>query len=310
MPKTDPDLFCCELSLELNEPLYGTALEREVWLLLEYDAPWTARATSDNQLPPAVQSWLDAQLDVTGDNGRVQFIRQENVAARSGPAFFVAFPCDDGPRLYRFELEQYQDLLEINLSRLFAREAGYEQHRHRDPLYLVCTNGRRDRCCALYGLELYRALVAVAGEAVWQTTHVGGHRFAANVATFPDGTYYGRVLPTEAAALVATHQRGALFLERMRGRVCYEQVVQAADYFLRSESSRVGVHDFRHVATANPAEDLWEIQFEEAGAGRIHTIRLHRHLSDRPIHASCGKPQTKPVWEYQFLEHDILNNDQ
>ena len=305
MAEIDPDIFCCELSLELEEPLYGTALERELWFLLEYDAPWTARATSDNDLPPAVQEWLDAQLEATSGSGRVQFIRQDPARGGTGLTFFVAHPCAQGPHLYRFELERYEDLLAIELAPLLAGEEVHQAKRHRDPIYLVCTNGRRDRCCALYGLELYRALVAVAGDAVWQTTHVGGHRFAANVATFPDGSYYGRVLPAEVAAFAATHQRGELYLERFRGRVCYEQTVQAADYFLRRETGRARIHDFRHLSSANPEKALWEIRFQAAGAGDIHTIRLRRHLSERPLLASCGKPQTKPVWEYKLLEHAV-----
>ena len=65
MSETDPDVFCCQLSREVEEPLVGTALEREIWFLLQYDAPWTAKATSDNDLPVAVQQWLDAQLELS-----------------------------------------------------------------------------------------------------------------------------------------------------------------------------------------------------------------------------------------------------
>ena len=303
MSDTDPEVFCCQLSLELEEPLYGTALERDVWFLLQYDAPWTARATSDNHLPSAVQQWLDAQLEATAGSGRVQFISQGPPHDGSNLAFFVAYPCDQGPRLYRFQLDRYEDLLDLDLSALIAGKGVFQAQRHRSPIYLVCTNGRRDRCCALYGLELYRALVAVAGEAVWQTTHVGGHRFAANVATFPDGNYYGRVLPAEAAAFIAARQRGELYLERLRGRVCYDQVVQAADYFLRQETGRVRLNDFRHLSTANPENGHWQIQFKAAGAGDIHTIHLRRRLSERSLLASCGKPQTKPVWEYHLVDH-------
>lgn len=303
MAEVDPDLFCCELSLELEEPLYGTALERKIWFLLQYDASWTAKATSNNALLPTVQRWLDAQVEATAGGGRVQFIRQDNAG---GPlTFFVAHPCAHAPRLYRFQIQRYEDLLALDLSALLAGEAVYEEQRHRTPIYLVCTNGRRDRCCALYGRQLYRGLVALAGKAVWQTTHVGGHRFAANVVTFPDGTYYGRMLPAEAATFVATRQRGELYLERLRGRVCYEQVVQAADYFLRRETGRTALHDFRHLDTTNPQENLWQIRFEAAGAGQIHTVRLRRELSDRPLLASCGKPQTEPVWEYHFIEHIV-----
>ena len=50
-----------------------------------------------------------------------------------------------------------------------------------DPLYLVCTHGKRNVCCARLGGPLAQALAARHPGQVWETTHVGGHRFAANL---------------------------------------------------------------------------------------------------------------------------------
>ena len=46
------------------------------------------------------------------------------------------------------------------------------------PLLLVCTHGRRDACCAQFGRPTAMALARRYGTAVWETTHVGGDRFA------------------------------------------------------------------------------------------------------------------------------------
>lgn len=303
--EADLDVFCCELSLELGEPTYGTALNREVWFLLEYDGPWQEKATTDNDLPQSVQSWLDAQLEATGGRGRVQFIKRPEITSGQNIAFFVALVQETSPRLYRFEFERYEELLELNVGAILANGKSHEAFRHRDPLFLVCTNGLRDRCCALYGLAVYRALFPLAQTAVWQTTHVGGHRFAANVITFPDGTYYGRLQTEEAEAFVAAQLRGDIFLNRLRGRVCYEEVVQAADYFLRRESGRLALDAFQHTSTRSAGEEVYSVGFTERADGTLHTVRLRREPLELPLLASCGKPQSKPLWQYEVTGYEV-----
>jgi len=303
--EVDLDDFCCELSLALGEPAYGTALNRKVWFLLEYDGPWRAQATTDNDLPRAVQAWLDAQLEAFGESGRVQFIKRPEITSAKAISIFVAHIQETAPRLYRLQLESYEELLDLDVEALLANGSAYEALRYRQPLFLVCTNGLRDRCCALYGLAVYRELLPLAQETVWQTTHVGGHRFAANVVTFPDGTYYGRLQPEEAEAFVATQRRGDLFLNRLRGRVCYDEVVQAADYFLRRESNRLALDAFRHTSTHRVDDEVYRVRFEERTGGVLHTLRLRREASELPLLASCGKPQTKPVWRYELTGYDV-----
>lgn len=304
MPEIDPDVYCCELSRELGEPAYGTALNREVWFLLEYDGPWQAQATTDNDLAPSVQAWLDAQLEAAGGSGRVQFIKRPEMTSAHSITFFVAHTQERDPRLYRFELEEYEELLDLNVEELLANGKVGDDYRYREPLFLVCTNGLRDRCCALYGLAVYRALFPLAQGAVWQTTHVGGHRFAANLVTFPDGTYYGRLQPEEAEAFVAAHQRGEIFLNRLRGRVCYEEVVQAADYFLRRESGQLALEAFNHHSTRSRDGESYDVTFSGGADGSLYTVRLRREPSELQLLASCGKPQTKAVWQYDLIDFE------
>lgn len=305
MTEIDPDVFCCELSRELGEPAYGTALNREVWFLLEYDGPWQAQATTDNDLPSSVQAWLDAQLEAAGGSGRVQFIKRPEMSRAQSITFFVGHIRETEPRFYRFQLEEYEELLELDVAALLANGSAADGFRYRDPLFLVCTNGLRDRCCALYGLAVYRALFPLAQGAVWQTTHVGGHRFAANLVAFPDGTYYGRLQPEEAEAFVAAQQRGELFLSRLRGRVCYEEVVQAADYFLRRESGRLALDAFYHHSTDSTDGEKYNVTFTGRSDGLAHTVRLRREPLELRLLASCGKPQNKPVWQYDLIDYEV-----
>jgi hypothetical protein len=285
--------------------MFATAQHKQVWLLLEYSGPWGARATSDNDLPSQVQSWLDAQMETTVDDGRVQFIKRGTAQSPENDlTLFVAIARERQPILYRFTLDNYEALRELSVGSIMTRPHEYESRRWPTPQYLVCTNGKRDRCCALYGLATREALEAAVPDAVWETTHVGGHRFAANVITFPDATYYGRVQEEDAAALVRARTRGEIYLPRLRGRACYDQPVQAADYYLRHEVGATTLDAFTLRSTTTETGDSYGVTFD--AADRVsYTLRLQRHLSTLSVYASCGKPQTKPVWQYELLSIQI-----
>ena len=88
---------------------------------------------------------------------------------------------------------------------------------------LVCTHGRRDTCCGGLGTTMFEALAArersVPGITVrtWRTSHLGGHRFAPTMVSFPDayawahldvGTVARIAVRDGVAAELAPHCRG------------------------------------------------------------------------------------------------------
>ena len=104
------------------------------------------------------------------------------------------------------------------------------------PLLLVCTHGKHDRCCARYGRPLYQALAEQADDGwVWQSSHVGGDRFAGNVVVLPDGLYFGRVEPADAWSLLDEYLAGRIDLEHYRGRSAHTFAEQAAERAIRAD---------------------------------------------------------------------------
>jgi (2Fe-2S) ferredoxin len=88
-----------------------------------------------------------------------------------------------------------------------------------DPLYLVCSHGRHDPCCGNRGRPVVASLAARRPDRVWQTSHLGGCRFAPTVLVLPLGLMYGRV-PTDAADdLVAATEAGEVLRDPFRGRI-------------------------------------------------------------------------------------------
>jgi hypothetical protein len=110
--------------------------------------------------------------------------------------------------------------------------------------FLVCRNGARDQCCALYGADVSRAL----GDRAVDCTHVGGHRFAANVLVVPDNLMFGLLRAGSAVALAAELEAGRLPLEHLRGRCSLTPEQQAAEILLRRELGIETLDGLRHVA--------------------------------------------------------------
>jgi hypothetical protein len=110
------------------------------------------------------------------------------------------------------------------------------------PIYLVCTHGGHDACCALRGRPLARAMPAPGPADVWECSHLGGDRFAANVVVLPHGFYYGQV-PGDGAEVVAAHARGEVALPWLRGRAGVPIPGQAAQHVARGELGLLGFAD-------------------------------------------------------------------
>ena len=128
-------------------------------------------------------------------HARILFVRRSERRSGDGLLAFVARSTPSERELRCVELERHDDLVGLDL----ATAGRSVDH----PLFLVCTHGKHDRCCAKFGRPLYDAVREQVEDGwVWQSSHVGGDRFAGNVVVLDDGVYYGRVEPSEAWPVV------------------------------------------------------------------------------------------------------------
>jgi hypothetical protein len=158
------------------------------------------------------------------------------------------------------------------------------------PIVLVCAHGRRDACCARFGRPLFEALASyVAPERLWQSSHLGGHRFAPNVLVLPQGVQLGRV-PVERAHEVAdllAHDR--IPLDLYRGRTLYGPPVQAAEIAVRSLTGYDAPGDLQLVSHE---ADL--VRFSTPAGER--TVRVEERLGP-VVPVSCGAdPEPAVGW--------------
>ena len=281
-------VYCCEANPA--EPMLGTADVVDVWLLLEYRPVWTARAVVDNDLSERVRRWLVegmAALQEAGLKVRPQMIRQPEID-RSDTRLLLHH--EGVLREFGSGEAGYGDLVRTPIENLVKNSSPGTVVDA--PQYFVCTNGQRDLCCARFGLPAYAKLRELVGERAWQTTHLGGHRFAPNVLVLPQGVLYGRVNPGTMEKFVGQTDAGEVPVANLRGRSRYPKPVQAAEGFAGSS----GLELLNVVENGNRSA----ITF----TGSPENLTVEVRMSEEPqwITASCGDEQAKAV--YPFVRVD------
>ncbi len=288
MPK---HLFCSDLSRQDKEELHGTASLGETWLLLEYPGHWAKKALAGSHLSKEVKAFLKAL-----PHTRILLIRQ-NWKPPGPVMLFVAVARERDPILRRFELRDYNQIMELGLPDLSRGEA--VEH----PLFLVCTHGKRDKCCAKYGCRIYNLLRSRAPGETWQCSHVGGDRFAANLVCFPHGLFYGHVNDEDALAALDCYQGGRIYLNNYRGRACFSRPIQAAETFIRRETGIYGLSDFELAGHTLLEPGRWRTRFTSRRDGMVHEVVCGSSLSPFQNLLTCSSTEPSSVIQYQLLEY-------
>jgi hypothetical protein len=220
----------------------GTASTVRSWLLLEDPGPWGRDALRDARLPERVGLELKRRCHAAGVRPLLIRRASSNASAADGLACFAIRSGPEPPWIERIRLAKVTDALDLDLPPLGRGvRPGFEPVD--GPLFLVCTHGRRDVCCAERGRPLAQAFAAAVPGATWESSHVGGDRFAGNLVAFPHGLYLGRVRPDEAAELARAYADGRVSPRHLRGRSCYAMTVQAAEHALRTREGLDRVDD-------------------------------------------------------------------
>lgn len=272
--------FCADLSRENDEPLSATASRIDNWFLVEYRGLWTRDALPGSGLSDQVKEQLREQV-ASVPHGRLLFIRRPD---RRGSPRLLAYSAASRAgetRLTRTEFETYEDLRGVDL------RAGAEiEH----PLFLVCTHGKHDPCCARYGRPLYEALRdELDPEWAWQSSHIGGDRFAGNLVCLPEGLYYGRVDRETAGAVLDEHLSRRILLDHYRGRSIYTFPVQAAERWLREQHELTGIDDLA-LTSVSKSDGSLNVAFTLRGESHeVHVVRGAGDLTLLTCHSEAPK---------------------
>lgn len=295
--------FCADLSRTREEPLGATASRIDNWLLVEYRGAWQRDIVDGSLLSPRLKAHLREHLELLRP-ARLLFVKQPERRAESGRRVFLASTTPGAERLLGLEVEHQDDLRDVDLAGALAGgDAPFDPVA--DPVLVVCTHGKRDRCCARYGGPLYDALRAAAppGE-VWQSTHVGGDRFAGNVVALPQGTFHGRVEPGDVPALLGALAKGRVDLDRYRGRSAYPFAVQAAEQALRETEMLLRIDDLVLLGSERRGKDAWRVRFRSPD-GAVHRLDVAAELSE-PEYLTCEADAPRSARRYRVTAHRVV----
>lgn len=292
--------FCADLSRTREEPLGATASRIDHWILVEYRGAWRRDILGGSLLSPRLKAHLREHLELLRP-ARLLFVKQPERRAESGKRIFLASTTPGAERLLGLEVEHQDDLHDVDLTGALAGGDGPFRP-VADPVLVVCTHGKRDRCCARYGGPLYDALRAAAppGE-VWQSTHVGGDRFAGNVVALPQGTFHGRVAPGDVPGLLKALARGRVELDRYRGRSAYSFPVQAAERALRETEGILGLDDLVLLGSERRGDEAWRVRFRTLD-GATHSLDVVAELGE-PELLTCDAAEPRRSRRFRVTAH-------
>ncbi|GAA0336941.1 sucrase ferredoxin [Streptomyces olivoreticuli] len=290
---------CATVSRQLSEPLAGTAATARTWLLLEQPGPWGADALATSHLDPAVGHALEAAAAGTGV--RIALIRRPGRHADchrpTTQRVFVAHTAPGRSWIRTTESADPAALAALDLAALGAGEHGglWEPY-DGDPLVFVCTNGKRDRCCALLGRPLAAELVSAGGIETWEVTHIGGHRFAPTLFVLPYGYAYGRVTAHGVKDVLEAVRDGRIVTEQCRGRSAWGRPGQAAELAVRELTGEDGA-DALDVPRAEPVDGAaahWSVTVTHTD-GRAWRVLVEQGAAEPPRPESCGRTPGTPA---------------
>ncbi|MEV0945915.1 sucrase ferredoxin [Rhodococcus sp. NPDC049939] len=278
---TDPITATCSALSAKDEPLAGTAVHVRGWVCLEFPGAWGRDVLDGTALGPDLARELDARADAAGV--RIMFIRRpgRGTAAPQRRQVLLAQSHPAQSWCERLEIGTPADLLDLDFG-LVAGPAPGLGTPETDPVVLVCAHGKRDQCCAVVGRPVAAELAAEFGDAVWECSHTGGHRFAPSMILLPTGYTYGRLSAQQSLDVVRAATHGEVHMAGLRGRSSWDSRGQVAELAVR-ELVDAGPNELTiepNSVVAHRDGRRWSVGLEE------------RELSPRP--ASCGAAP-KPV---------------
>ncbi len=266
-------MTCSAESERLGEATAGSAPYAVAWVALEQDGPWGAKAFTSSHLDPALGKEIEARAAAVSI--RPSLIRSPGRHADldgSGPRrLLVGYTLPGRSWLAEGTVDSPADVLDLDWAALARGDAsafGFLDRTDR-PHLLVCTNGTRDRCCALRGRPVAAVVAQSYPEQVWEATHTSGHRFAPTAALLPYGTLHGRLSAESATALLAAAHRGETVLDGARGRSTWPAAGQVAELAVREQIGELALS----ALTVAGDQDAWTVRHRDGRRWQVRTVR-------------------------------------
>jgi hypothetical protein len=286
--------FCSHGARLRGDPIAGTASHGAVWVLIEYRGGWPLNGFEGLDLEPGTKALVHSAAKAA--RARVLLVRRPGPRRRDGQSHWAVLRHENSGafRQQWGTWSRDEDLAEIAAALSTPGELGHP------PVILVCTHGQRDQCCAVRGRPVGRALTERWPELVWECSHVGGDRFAANVVVAPDGVYYGNLDADSSVATIEEHLAGRIHAEYLRGYTDLFPAQQAAVAAMLRRFGPAGRNDYVVAATSREG-DYWRIRITGSPP---HPARVDVELQARhapPHQLTCRGPAMSSAMVYELV---------
>ncbi|MGW8489519.1 sucrase ferredoxin [Streptomyces sp. NPDC055886] len=251
---TTPErFFCADAARARDDAFVGTAPFGSAWVLIEYRRGWPANGFDGLDLDPETKTLVFTAARAS--RARILLIRRHGRRRPEGSDRWAVLHHDSSGALRQRwgRWDRDQDLAQIVTALDSPGVRGLA------PVVLVCAHGTHDACCAVRGRPVGQALGERWPDLVWECTHVGGDRFAANVVVVPDGVYYGNLDARSAVTVIEDHLADRIGADHLRGYTTLRPPQQAAVAAVLRHFGPAGRHD--HAVTATVADgDGWRVR--------------------------------------------------
>ena len=221
--------YCSVLSRNSAEPLAGSAPFARHFVFITWPKKyWQYEALeAKGGFPQGLKKWMKEQSEV---NGKISI----RLVSRAGLG-------QDKVEIYIYpEKYCYSNVLPSQIPAVlesYFRDgitAAFSPAPIEGEQIFICTHGRHDKCCAKFGQELadkmrYHVSRQKTAVEVWDSSHLGGHRFAATMIDFPAGRAYGHLSADELPNYLASRKAAQVYGRAYRGSVFLSGLEQVAE---------------------------------------------------------------------------------
>ena len=225
--------YCSIMTRQTGEPLAGTAPFAKHFVFITWPKKYWRYDALDSKggFPEGLKEWMKSQSEITGKVS-IRLVSHKELNNESVNIYI--YP----EKIY------YSNILPEEISGVlmshFLNECNSKniaKNIEKDHI-LVCTHGRHDKCCAKFGQELANNLRNHLKDQqnnieVFDSSHLGGHRFAPTMIDFPSGSAYGHLKTEEITDYFETRKLGMVYAQAYRGSVFLPDLVQVAEAYVQ-----------------------------------------------------------------------------
>ncbi|MBO3129597.1 sucrase ferredoxin [Dermatophilus congolensis] len=312
-PPTTPQTPCSIQWDKATDPAWGTTSPALFWIAMEQRGPWGRKAFTQSRLDPTIGQTLEKNAETAG--GRALLIRQPSAARETATPYprhvFLSGGMTQGTPWLLHGTHPDPAVI-ANLPFEAAAAGDINAVREHAPwltpthasILLICTNSKRDQCCAKRGRPIVDTTSPHFPERIWDCTHTGGHRFAPTAIVLPHGLGLARLNdthtipqlltdtsgnPSDTTFTTATTPHTLTTSYHLRGLSHLPAAEQAADAYIRTHlaSTNETTPILALTTTADATEERTTPVTVTHTDGRTWNL-LVRQTDRHDLPASCG----------------------